>query len=92
MAGRKDIILHKPELIVGKAATDDSMSVLFYKVTEISLPRSKETRPTDAVFTPTAQLSPENTHLCQLSLSCWIRPSRNCVGLEFWVTEKFLIC
>jgi len=35
MAGRKDIILHKPECIVSKAATHDSMSVLFYKLTEI---------------------------------------------------------
>ena len=35
MAGRKHIILHKPECVIGEAATHRGMPVLFYKLTEI---------------------------------------------------------
>jgi hypothetical protein len=35
VAGRKHIILHKPECIIGKAAPCHGTAVLFYKLTEI---------------------------------------------------------
>jgi hypothetical protein len=35
MAGRKHIILHEPECVIGEAATHHGTPMLFYKLTEI---------------------------------------------------------